>query len=81
MKYYNIGADGSTRVMTGPTSILPKTTQAGQSLIKIQPSGQAAVSGIIKLVDFQVNFNRCKYFKISITFKHFMVLLSKLIIH
>lgn len=38
------GADGTTRMITGPTSILPKTptTPGGQqSLIKLQtPSGQ-----------------------------------------
>ncbi|XP_049831961.1 nucleosome-remodeling factor subunit NURF301 isoform X2 [Schistocerca gregaria] len=39
------GADGTTRVMTGPTSILPKTAQQPQSLIKIQPSGQTPVPG------------------------------------
>lgn len=37
------GADGTTRMITGPTSILPKAGTAGgqQSLIKLQtPSGQ-----------------------------------------
>lgn len=37
------GADGTTRMITGPTSILPKAGAAGgqQSLIKLQtPSGQ-----------------------------------------
>ncbi|KAF4525587.1 hypothetical protein B566_EDAN015525 [Ephemera danica] len=38
------GADGTTRVVPGPTSILPKGavvtgTQSGQSLIRIQPAG------------------------------------------
>lgn len=37
------GADGTTRVVTGPTSILPKTAgQQGQSLIKIQSPVTAA---------------------------------------
>ena len=37
------GADGTTRVVTGPTSILPKTTgQQTQSLIKIQAPVTAA---------------------------------------
>ncbi|KAJ4445599.1 hypothetical protein ANN_12281 [Periplaneta americana] len=39
------GADGTTRVVTGPTSILPKTAgQQGQSLIKIQPNTQTPVA-------------------------------------
>ena len=45
-----LGADGTTRVVTGPTSILPKTAgQQAQSLVKIQapvtapPTGQQRV--------------------------------------
>jgi nucleosome-remodeling factor subunit BPTF len=43
---FPLGADGTTRVVTGQTSILPKTSaQQGQSLInKLQPSAHTAVA-------------------------------------
>lgn len=44
MSSYILAADGTTKVVSGPTSILPKTLQVQgsnqQSLIRVAPAGK-----------------------------------------
>lgn len=53
--FFEIASLGTTKVVSGPTSILPKTQQAGnqQSLIKV--SGQAGT--FITLIIFYLSNN------------------------